>query len=497
LALRGLRNGLLVLADGIVPGGVVIEDGRIAAIADDAHLPRDGDMLDVGGRFVLPGVVDPEAHLGSVGPLAEDLATESRAAVATGVTTWNLQQTAHAVATAFRDRPGPDDILPFPPLVDEFERVVDARSRCDVALTPLLTAVEQTAEIPDLARAKGITTYKLYLHMRLGHERLGATWPAARPLGFRPFDDALIFSAMREVAKLGSWGLLSLHCENWEIARLLEAELQAAGRTDTAAWSDRSPAYLESMHVRNYAYLARQLGCRLHVQHVSTVETLQELARARAEGAEVYGQTAAHYLLLGPEVWRLNVPLRPAHHHEQLWRALAAGGVNSVGSDHIGPRRGEQGRIMSRAEMDTGDVWRSTSGFASRVEAHLPLLLSEGVNRRRLSLERLVEVACGNPARLWGLHPRKGIIQVGSDADLVVVDLGQRMVLSDELVISAAGWTVYAGTEVTGWPVLTILRGEPVAEWSGSSCWVREEPTGCYVTHRFDDECATMPRSVR
>jgi dihydroorotase-like cyclic amidohydrolase len=475
LDLRAIRNGKVVTPSGIVEGGIIIEEGRIAAVAANHRIPDGADTFDARGAYVLPCVVDPEAHLGSNRALDEDFASESRAAVATGVTTWGLQLTTHTIFRARDGRPSPETELRFSQLVDDFRAIGEENSSCDFFLTPLLMSVPQALEIDDLAARWGITTYKLYMHMRLGREALEKAWPQAPLLGVRSFDDSLVYVAMQGVAKLRDAGLLSVHCENWEIARHREEELRAAGREDPDAWHDRSPGFLEAMHVRAYGYLAGVLGCRMHVQHVTAKETLEALRNLAREGTPVYGQTAAHYLVLSADKWKLNTPLRPADHHEPLWEALRTGLVNSVGSDHVC-------RPMTRGQMDRGNVWSSISGFPSRVEAHLPVLLSAGVSAGRISLERLVEVTAANPARLWGVYPQKGVIQPGSDADFVIVDLSKRMTLGPEHIQSAAGWSLYEGTEFVGWPVATISRGRLAAEWDGDSCSIADGLGGRYLS---------------
>jgi dihydropyrimidinase len=472
--LTAIRNAKLVTPSRIIEGGVVIEDGRIAAVARDSELPTRGDVYDAGGRYVIPGVVDPEAHLGSSAPLDFDFASETRAAVAAGVTTWNLHQTTH---TIFRDadgRPPAERQLKFSDVAQTFVDIGEERSHCDFMLTPLLMTEEQAAEIPELARRWGLVTYKLYMHMRLGRERLTAAWAAAPKLGVQTFDDALVFKAMRETARLGPAGLLSAHCENWEIALVLEQELRAQGRTDTAAWNERSPDYLEAMHVRAYGYLAAKLACRFHVQHVTTAETIAALTDVRRLGTPISGQTGVHYLLLDESDWKLNTPLRGAGDRAAVWAALADGRIDSIGTDHVN-------RAMSRREMERGDVWTDVSGFASRVEAHLPLLLSEGVNRGRISIERLSEIVSANPARIWSMYPRKGTIEVGADADLVVVDLDRKARIDESDILAAAGWSLYEGWDVQGWPTATILRGAVVSELQDDRYVVAEAPSGRFV----------------
>ncbi len=488
LELQAIRNARVVTSTGIFDGGVLIEDGKIAAVGTNGQLPAGGNVYDAQGSYLLPGVIDPEAHLGSNAALDQDFRTESRAAIAAGVTTWGLQLTTHTIFEASEGRPPPEMELTFSERFPTFKAIGERDSSCDFFLTPLLMSVEQADEIPRLAEELGLTTYKLYMHMRLGREELQRAWPQAPLLGVRSFDDSLVYTAMRHVADLKGAGLISLHCENWEIARVREQELRAAGRTDLSAWHDRSPGYLEAMHVRAYGYLASALRCRFHVQHVTAVETLEALTQLRKEGMEVYGQTAAHYLVLDADTWKVNTPLRPAEQHPALWEALRTGVVNSVGSDHVC-------RGMTRAEMDRGSVWESISGFPSRVEAHLPVLLTFGVAAGRLDLHRLVEVTAMNPARLWGI-PNKGEIRPGADADFVVVDLSKRVRLGSDHILSAAGWSIYEGMEFEGWPVGTILGGRLVAEWSGDKCSTADDVRGRYIPRDASARDSLPPRVI-
>jgi dihydropyrimidinase/dihydroorotase len=149
---------------------------------------------------------------------------------------------------------------------------------------------------------------------------------------------------------------------------------------------------------------------------------------------------------------------------------------------------------MTRDEMVRGSVWKDVSGFPSRVEAHLPLLLSEGVNKGRLTIRRLVEIVASNPARIWNLHPAKGAIQVGADADFVLLDLERTMRIGKGHVLAAAGWSLYEGWDVRGWPLATILRGSIVSELQDGRYVVADEPSGRFVRRRPVAEPAVVPR---
>ena len=443
-----LHNGLIVTPGGVIEGGVAVADGKIVAVGGDAFLPDGERQIDLAGKHVLPGVIDPEVHLGSHRPLGDDFRTETRAAAAAGVTTWGLQLTSLFITGGADKVKGPADIPNFMPAMPSFYEA-SRSSIIDFFLTPIVSTEEHVEEISRLAAEHGITSFKIHLQMQ-------GAWKPAWP--HYAFDDGTIYSAFEAVAKLGAPALALLHCENWEIARVLENRLKAAGRTDKGAWDDRSPWITEAGHARTYLYYARILGCPVYVVHATTKETLAEIDKAKAEGAVVYSEIGTHYLVLHKDAWKINVPLRDRSTHELLWTALASGAIDCIGSDHVAHTR-------TREAMETGNVWTTVSGFPSRVEGMFPMMLSEGVNKGRISIARLAQVASENPARIFGLYPKKGAIVPGADADIVVVDLERKVKITRDVLHTVTPWTIYDGWEATGWPVMTMVRGNIVMEW--------------------------------
>ena len=442
------KNGLIVTPAGTVEGGVAVLNGKIASVGRDSFLPAAEREIDLAGNTLLPGVIDPECHLGSHRPLVDDFYSETRAAAASGVTTWGMQLVSLAITGGPDKVKGPADIPSFTKTMPAYYEAA-RNAAIDFFLTPILGTDEHVGEIPYLAREHGITSFKLHLQMQGPWK---PSWPAYS------FDDGSIYAAFRSVAKLGAPAIALLHCENWEIARVLQKELMDAGRTDMGAWDDRSPWLTEAGHARTYLYYARIAGCPIYVVHATTQETIEEIEKARAEGLTVYSEIGAHYLVLHKDAWKINVPLRDRATHDTLWRALSSGAVDCIGSDHVAHTR-------SRESMETGNVWTTISGFPSRVEGMLPMMLSEGVNKGRISIERLAQVASENPARIFGLYPKKGVIIPGADADLVVVDLKRRARITKELLHTVTPWSIYEGWDVTGWPVMTVVRGNIVMEW--------------------------------
>ena len=459
------KNGLIVTPTGKFEGAVAVAGGKIAAVGAERSLPRAEREIDLAGKCLLPGLIDPEAHLGSHRSLADDFRSETRAAVAAGVTTWGLQLTSLFITGGADKVSGPGDIPSFVgamPLFYEASR----SSVIDFFLTPILGTDDHVEEISRLAKEHGVTSFKFHLQMQGGWK---PSWPAYA------FDDGTVYSAFEKIANLGPPGIALLHCENWEIARVLQKRLMDSGRADMGAWDDRSPAFAEAGHARTYLYYARIAGCPVYLVHVTTRETIAELEQAKRDGLIVYSEIGSHYLVLHKDAWKINVPLRDRSTHEALWRALESAAIDCIGSDHVAHER-------TRESMETGNVWTTVSGFPSRVEGMLPMMLSEGVNKGRISIERLAQVASETPARIFGLYPRKGVIIPGADADLVVVDLKRRAKVTREMLHTATPWSIYEGWEVTGWPVMTLVRGEIVMEWPDGEprARVSDVATGCY-----------------
>jgi dihydropyrimidinase/dihydroorotase len=456
-----ISGGTVVTPGGCRRAGIAVKEGRIVAVTEDEFLPSARETYDATGLHLIPGLVDSEAHPGCYSPLKDDLACESRAAVTSGVTTWGV----HAPSTRmghpeFVDFVQPDDVVSFHDVIGHFTDLVESDSAVDVFLTYMLETDQQAEEIPEYASEHGVTSYKLYLQSMSPEAE--PHWPGRRAGLGHGFDDGTCWLAMEAVAGLGSPGIVCMHCENWEIARIFDKRLRAEGRTDWAAWSDRSPHFLEATHIRTYGDMARELGCPIYIQHATTPQSYREILELRSRGVTCHAQTGPHWLHFGkgePNAWRINVPLRSRENNPNIWRALREDVINSVGSDHV------VSWVPSDYESSYNEnLWELKTGFTSRVEMLLPVLL-EGVHQGKLSLERMVEVSAANPARIFGLHPRKGSIEVGADADIVLVDIDREVAVSNDQVLTRSGWTVLDGHTIHGSNVATFLRGKQMSRW--------------------------------
>ena len=215
---------------------------------------------------------------------------------------------------------------------------------------------------------------------------------------------------------------ISLHAETNSIMERRETRMRAAGRTDPLAHLASRPAVVAIEAVSRAAILAEWTGARIHILHISSADELRPLREAKARGVDITGETCPHYLMLSTDdyarfggVIRVNPPVREERNQEPLWAALADGTIDMIATDHA---------PHSREEKTRNDIWTVDCGFPG-VETQMPLMLTE-VNAGRMTIMDYVRWSAANPAKTWGLYPRKGVIQPGADADIAVVDLDAR-----------------------------------------------------------------------
>ena len=421
--------GELVLADGqIVTGEVGIHDGRIVAISEPGALVGD-DRIDASRLLVLPGHVDVHVHTGSEPAEGVELATA--AAACGGVTT--------IIDMPYDEGSPVNSAQAFHAKSD----LVSRRAIIDVALYATILKTGGLEEIDPLVKA-GAAAFKL------------STFETD-PLRFPRIPDGELYLALQRLASSGA--LAAFHPENDDIVERLTRELALTGRVDAGAHSLARPPVAETEPIGRILELAFATRARVHMCHVSVARGFELVARARAEGVDATAETCAHYLLLDDRELerqgsraKCNPPLRSAAEVEKLWGLLASGCIDIVASDHVG---------WLRMHKEKPDIRDAKAGFPG-VELTLPLLFSEGVVARRLPLHRLLNVLCENPARRFGLWPRKGSITVGADADLVILDPQVSWRVDEAELATAAGWSPYHGRKVTGQIAHVVARGRRV-----------------------------------
>ena len=420
-----IKNGVLVLPSGLTEASLVINEGKIVGITK-ADEPRAVKVIDAGGKYVLPGMVDMHVHLRDPGsPERENFESGTRAAAAGGVTTIiDMPNTVPATVTV--------------KALDEKKAIASRKSLVDYGFIGGAGEVPEE-ELRALAKA-GVTGYKSFMIARF--KELAA-------------DDWRLLKNFEVIADEGLPCLI--HAENQTIVEKGMLEAKSLGRIDPIAHCEFRPPIAEAEATARSILLAEQAEVHLHVCHVSCGQAVDIIEESQLKGIDVTGETSTNYLLMTEEMMKergpyakVDPPLRKASDQARLWEALNDGVLEVLASDHAPYTKEEK-------EKGWNNIFDAPSGGVV-IETSLPLML-DAVNQGRISLERLVEVFSTNPSMINGLYPKKGELSIGADADVIIVDLDKPFTIRGEDLKTIQKVTPYEGIKGVGVPVTTLLRG--------------------------------------
>jgi allantoinase len=423
-----IKNGNVILGGKTVRSDVLAEDGKIKKIAKKISATAN-EIIDAKGKFVLSGLVDAHAHVGDLNFSGrEDFTSGTCAAAAGGVTT-----------------------------------IIDM-----VLSAPVVNA-DTAKEKIDRGVRQGIVDFSL--HAGMMNSSNFANIEALTQIGIYSFkafmctpyfiDKVALETLMKTTAEFGA--ITNVHAEDEELSQQLTVTLKRANRMDPIAHNESKPNAVEEKAIKEAIGIARAAKSKLHISHMSTSEGVRLIAAAKRDNVNVTAETCPHYLSLttadvlklGPYL-KMSPPLRREADVLALWRGLANGTVDMITSEHAPGGADEK-------ELGWENIWEAWSGVPS-IETMLPVVLSEGVNKKRINIEKAAKVLSENPARRFGLYPRKGRIAVGADADFVIVDLSMEKKVKASDLHYKVGWTPYEGWILKGWPTTTIVRGQVVAK---------------------------------
>ncbi|WP_328383098.1 dihydropyrimidinase [Streptomyces sp. NBC_00400] len=440
-----VRGGLVITAADEIHADVLVEDGRIAALAAHGNPTAErwaeaaDRILDATGRYVIPGGVDAHTHLDFPfgGTFSSDTFETGTRAAAWGGTTTLIDFAVQSRGKSLRAG------------LDTWHAKSDAQCAIDYAFHMILSDVnEHTLKEMDLLVAEGVTSFKLF---------------TAYP-GVFYSDDGQILRAMQRSADNG--GLVMMHAENGIAIDVLVEQALAEGKTDPRYHGEVRRVLLEAEATHRTIQLARVAGAPLYVVHVSAEEALAEIAQARDKGLNVFGETCPQYLFLstdnlaepdfGGAKYVCSTPLRPREHQEALWRGLRTNDLQVVSTDHC------PFCFQGQKELGRGDFSKIPNGLPG-VENRMDLL-HQAVVEGRISRRRWIEIACATPARMFGLYPKKGTIAPGADADLVIYDPAARQTISAKTHHMNVDYSAYEGKQLTGQVETVLSRGELVID---------------------------------
>ncbi len=427
------KGGSVVSGSGVRRLDLLTEGEKVAALG--RNLKEEADrVVDVSGCFLFPGFIDAHTHFdlevaGTV--TADDFASGSRAALRGGTTT-------------VIDFACPDRGESLHSGLARWHGKAEGKTFCDYGFHMTIDDWNESVrnELPDMF-ARGISSFKMYM-----------TYPAMM-LGDRD-----LYWALKELKRLG--GICGVHCENAGVIDGMIAEKKAAGALSPASHPATRPPWLEAEAVARLLRIAQTADCPVVIVHLTNGEALREVQRARRRGQTIYVETCPQYLLLDESLYNSEAfsdaaryvcapPLREKGEQDVLWKALRQGGIQTVSTDHCS-------FTLEQKAMGRADFTKIPGGLPG-VETRGELLWSYGVARRKISAAQMCRLLSENPARLYGLFPRKGTLQPGGDADIVVYDPSGSRIIRGEDSVSAAGYSPYEGFATSGVIRQVWLRG--------------------------------------
>ena len=435
-----IKGGRVVTAADDYVADVYVDGERVTLIGESLDVEADR-VIDASGKYVLPGCVDPHTHLAMPwrGETTIDDFESGHAAAAFGGTTTHVDFCIQGRGQTFAEA------------LEAWHAKREGKAMIDngfhIAVTDLREGgtLEELASLPE----QGVTSYKLFMAYK----------------DSLMVDDETLFKTMQVAADTGA--LVMVHAENGDAIEVLMAEAIAAGNTAPVYHALTRPPETEGEATNRAIQLARVAGSPLYVVHVSCAESVEPIEIAREKGWNVYGETCTQYFFIDQTFlerpnfegakYVYTPPPRAKENQDVLWNAVRTNILQAVSTDHCA--------YLWQGQKDAGrDDFRQIPNGAPGLENRLHMIYHFGVREGRITLNRMVELLATNPAKLFGLYPRKGTLAVGSDADIVVFDPEKRLTISATTQHSRSDYNIFEGTEVVGSPEIVLRRGEIIVD---------------------------------
>lgn len=433
-----IQGGTVVTVEGEQRADVLCLDGRIAAVGKDLDVPTGARVVDAGGAYVMPGGIDPHTHmeLPFMGTVASEDFYSGTCAGFAGGTTMII-----------------DFVIPAPQqrLLHAYQQWMEwaAKSAGDYSFHVAVTWWDETvhADMGALTENFGVNSFKHFMAYK----------------NAIMCDDETLVNSFSRARELGA--LCTVHAENGELVYRLQKEVFERGFTGPEGHPLSRPPEVEGEAANRAIRIAEVLGVPLYLVHTSCIDALEAITRARLEGQRVYAEVLAQHLVIDESVYRdlswekaahhvMSPPFRAKHHQDALWRGLQAGMIQTTATDHC--------CFCTEQKMAGRDDFRKIPNGTSGVEDRMSVLWHHGVRTGRLTPAEFVGVTSTNAARIFNIHPRKGSMAVGADADLVVWDPDGTRTISAKTHHMNIDYNIYEGMQVQGVAATTVSRGEVV-----------------------------------
>jgi dihydropyrimidinase len=465
-----IKGGRVVTAADDYVADVFVDGERVSLIGESLDIEAD-KVIDATGKYLLPGGVDPHTHLDMPfgGTVTIDDVESGQTAAAFGGTTTHVDFCIQSKGQTFAEA------LDAWHAKAEGKQVIDMGYHIAVTDLSAENALEELATLPD----RGVTSYKLFMAYK----------------GALQVDDETLFRTMEVASVTGA--LVMVHAENGDAIDVLVKQALANGQTEPHWHALTRPPELEGEATNRAIQLARIAGCPLYVVHVSCKESVEPIALARQKGWDVWGETCTQYFFVDytflerPNFegakYVYTPPPRDKANHDVLWDAVRTDVLSAISTDHCAFNWDGQKTL---GKDDFSKIPNGGPGLENRLQ----MIHTFGVREGRITLNRMVELLSTNPAKLFGLYPRKGTLAVGSDADIVVFDPEKRVKIQAATHHSRADYNLFEDTDVIGSPDVVLLRGNVLVE---NDALVAAPGIGRYVKRaRFGEELAGTGAAV-
>ena len=433
----------VILPQGMVDKNIVIDEGKVVGLTND--VPACDNKINGNGLISVPGPIDTHVHYGVYSPINEAAKTESHAAAIGGVTTMmRMLRLGEPFTSSLKDQ-------------------LDAASQnhyVDYALHASVFTPQQINEM-DYCVKNGITSFKIYMNLggEIGHVYMDMP-PNSSELVAANVDvtDEIVEQTVKTAASLGCPVLV--HAEDYESCGCGIQTAREKNQDGLSAWSEsRSPEF-EAKAIKTVSKFGRDYDCVIYFVHIGSEQALKQIQDEKKLGTKIFVETCPHYLTLSYEkqngyLAKVMPPIRTENDRQAVWSALSGNQIDTIGTDHVANQL--------KLKLGGDDVWSALAGFPG-IGTVLPILLNDGVNQNKITLEQFVRFTSQNAAQIFGMYPQKGTLEKNSDADVTMIDLKKEKKVTSELFGGFSDYIVYEGRNLKGWPVKTIVRGELIAE---------------------------------
>ncbi len=433
----------VILQNGMVDKNIVINEGKVVGLTND--VPQCDHKIKGDGLVSLPGIIDPHIHYGVYSPIDEAAITESKVAAIGGVTT----------------------MIRMLRLSGSYKKNLDSQLEAsskthyvDYSIHASILSKSQINEM-EFCKSRGITSFKIYMNLgeEVGHVYMDMQ-PGEKSLREERVEMTtdMIEKIIEKAAALNCQVLV--HAEDYQMCSCGIKTAKEKRMDGLGAWSQSRPVESEVKSITTISQIARKFGCNLYFVHIGSRAAIDAISKEKKNGTKIHVETCPHYLTLSYEsqkgyLAKVMPPIRSSQDMETVWHEVQSGRMDTIGTDHVANRL--------NLKLGGENVWSALAGFPG-MGTMVPILLSEGVNKGKINLQQFSNMTSYNTAQIFGMYPKKGIIQKGSDADIVLVDLKKEAKVSSVDIDGFSDYNVYEGWNLKGWPVKTIVRGNVIAE---------------------------------